>query len=175
VVVVKRGDDERRVGAGLGGGGRRAFGLPSTGAAGAGEHRDRRLVGDGPDHPFAFPGGHELGLAVRSTGDQEVDAPVLDPADEPPEPVVVDVAVLVEWSHQWRSYAVHTRPSGAVVLNGRVDAGTPRRGSQADSTPVISNRAPPSSLSVTATSQPWASAIRSTIRSPSPVASSAVE
>ncbi len=46
-----------------------------------------------------------------------------------------------------------------------------QRGRYTISTPVNSNRAPPSRLSVTAMSQPWASAIRSTIVSPSPVPS----
>lgn len=43
------------------------------------------------------------------------------------------------------------------------------------STPTTSNRAPPSSLSVTATSHPWASATSATMLRPKPVPSSAVE
>jgi hypothetical protein len=55
------------------------------------------------------------------------------------------------------------------------DEGGDRAGAQGRSTPVISNRAPPAALSVTATSQPWASATLLTILRPIPVPSGFVE
>jgi hypothetical protein len=85
--------------------------------------------------------------------------------------------------------ATPDRPTGsscpsASANPARVDASFPDARSRpfvaarhvvSTSTPVISKRAPPSSLSVASISQSWASAIRETIARPNPVPSAAVE
>ena len=56
-----------------------------------------------------------------------------------------------------------------------IDGARRRASHRAQSTPVISKRAPPAALSVTRTSQPWARAISRTMLSPNPVPPSTVE
>lgn len=67
------------------------------------------------------------------------------------------------------NFFCHTWPVG--VLCRRIVIPDLLTGQQVDSTPVISNRAPPASPSVTRISQPWASVTCSTILSPKPVPS----